>query len=381
MSRADQSRADRRVQTACLLILTFIASGFALWALRPVLVPFVLALFFTYWLTPIIDVQVRRFGVHRWVAVAVTAILALSLLMGIGALVGTSIASVSQRASVLAERTTPTTQPDTTMVTRVAAWAAATRPGRWLGLRANSEVLKLPTETAQDLVQTVVKETTVIISNGTLVLVFVLFMLVGRGVKSPPRALLLIEIENRVKRYLVVIISMSVLTGLLVGAALSILGVQFAAVFGLLALLLNFIPTLGGIIATLLPIPVVLLSPEMSVTAKILAIAIPGGIQAMLGAVQPKIQGDALEIHPVAVIVAVLFFTTIWGIAGAFLATPLVAVIKIILEHLPATRSVAAVLGGDLTKLSLFAPSAPPPRGFSVRPDEREPLVHSSRDD
>ena len=381
MSRADQSRADRRVQTACLLILTFIASGFALWALRPVLVPFVLALFFTYWLTPIIDVQVRRFHVHRWVAVAVTAILALSLLLGIGAIVGTSIASVSQRASVLAARTPPTTQPDTAMVARLATWAASTRPGRWLGLRADSEVLKVPSQTAQDLVQGVIRETTVIISNGTLVLVFVLFMLVGRGVKAPPRALLLIEIENRVKRYLVVIISMSVLTGLLVGASLSILNVQFAAVFGLLALLLNFIPTLGGIIATLLPIPVVVLSPEMSVTAKILAIAIPGGIQALLGAIQPKIQGDALEIHPVAVIIAVVFFTTIWGIAGAFLATPLVAVIKIILEHLPATRSVAAVLGGDLTKLSLFAPSTPAPRGFAVRQTEPEPLVHSSRED
>jgi AI-2 transport protein TqsA len=381
MSRADQSRADRRVQTACLLILTFIASGFALWALRPVLVPVVLALFFTYWLTPIIDVQVRRLGIHRWVAVAITAMLALALLFGIGAIVGTSIASVSQRANLMAQRAPATTQPDPTVVMRVATWASATRLGHWLGLHPDSELLKLPTETAQELVQIVVRETTVIISNGTLVVVFVLFLLVGRGVKSPPRARLLIEIESRVKRYLVVIVSMSVLTGLLVGASLSILGVQFAAVFGLLALLLNFIPTLGGIIATLLPIPVVMLSPEMSVTARILAIAIPGGIQALLGAVQPKIQGDALEIHPVAVVVAVVFFTYIWGVAGAFVATPLIAVIKIILERLPATRSVAALLAGDLSMLSLFTRSAPSPRGTMAERPEPQSLVHSTPED
>ena len=380
MSRADQSRADRRVQTACLLILTFIASGFALAELRPVLVPFVMALFFTYWLTPIIDVQVRRFHIHRWVAVVITAMLALALLFGIGAIVGTSIASVSQQANVMAARTPAATQPGT-VATRAASWAASTRLGHWLGLRPESEFLKVPTETAQELVQVVVRETTVIISNGTLVVIFVLFMLVGRGVKTPPRVKLLIEIESRVKRYLVVIISMSVLTGLLVGAALSILGVQFAAVFGLLAMLLNFIPTLGGIIATLLPIPVVVLSPEMSVTAKILAIAIPGGIQALLGAVQPKIQGDALEIHPVTVIVAVVFFTTIWGVAGAFLATPLIAVIKIVLERLPATRSVAALLAGDLTMLSLFSRAAPAPRGFSMEKPEPQPLVHSTPED
>jgi AI-2 transport protein TqsA len=178
-----------------------------------------------------------------------------------------------------------------------------------------------------------------------------------------------------------VVISISVLTGLLVGASLSILGVQFAAVFGLLAMLLNFVPTIGGIVATLLPIPVILLSPEMSVTAKILAIAIPGGIQAAIGAVQPKIQGDALEIHPVAVLLALIFFGMIWGIAGAFVATPLIAVIKIILERLPATRSVAALLAGDLSMLSLFTRSAPASRSIPVEKPEPQSLVHSAPED
>ena len=52
----DQRRADSRVQTVCLLILTFIAGAVALYLLKPVLVPFVLALFFTYCLSPVIGV-------------------------------------------------------------------------------------------------------------------------------------------------------------------------------------------------------------------------------------------------------------------------------------------------------------------------------------
>lgn len=385
MSRADQSRADRRVQTACLLILTFIASGFALWALRPVLVPFVLALFFTYWLTPIIDVQVRRFRIHRWLAVVNTAILALALLGGIGVIVASSISKATPTTPQTAAATPPGqtdgARPYEADLKRVTDWISQTRAGRWLGIHPDSPSLKIPAQTAADFVQIVLKETTVIISNGALVTVFVIFMLMGRGVKTPARPRLMIEIESRVKRYLVVVISISVLTGLLVGASLSILGVQFAAVFGLLALLLNFIPTIGGIVATLLPLPVILLSPEMSVTAKILAIAIPGGIQAAIGAVQPKIQGDALEIHPVAVLLALIFFGMIWGIAGAFVATPLIAVIKIILERLPATRSVAALLAGDLSMLSLFTRSTPVPRGFPMEKPEEQPLVHSHHDD
>ena len=379
VAKSDPSRSDRQVQTTCLLILTFIASGFALWALRPVLVPFVLALFFTYWLTPLIDVQERRLGVRRGMAVANTAILALALLSGIGTIIASSVAKPTAVTPPKSADTggVPETKPYESDARRVVAWIAQTRPGRWLGISPESEALKIPAETARAFVQNVLQETTVIISNGALVIVFVIFMLMGRGITPRMRPALLVEIESRVKRYLVVMISLSVLTGLLVGTALAILGVPFAAVFGLLALLLNFIPTLGAIVATLLPLPVVLLT-EMPVPAKIMAIAIPGAIQGFIGAVQPKIQGDALEIHPVAILLALIFFGTIWGIAGAFLATPLVAVIKIVLEHLPATRSLASLLAGDLSTLSYFAASATPAGTVAPEEEEAEALMPAS---
>src|SRR5438105_11845949 len=63
--KVNQDRGDRRVQTVCLLVLTVIAVGVALFLLRPVLVPFILALLFTYCLTPLIELQVRRFGIPR----------------------------------------------------------------------------------------------------------------------------------------------------------------------------------------------------------------------------------------------------------------------------------------------------------------------------
>jgi AI-2 transport protein TqsA len=134
---------------------------------------------------------------------------------------------------------------------------------------------------------------------------------------------------------------------------LALLNVEYAFLFGFLAFLLNFIPNIGSIIATLLPVPVVLLSPELSVTAKVLALALPAVFQFLLGnVVQPKIQGSMLELHPVAVLMALIFFGMIWGISGAFLAAPITAVIKIILERIPETRPMADLLAGNLDALN-----------------------------
>jgi predicted PurR-regulated permease PerM len=65
----------------------------------------------------------------------------------------------------------------------------------------------------------------------------------------------------QVKRYIGFKVLLSALTGLVVGASLLLLRVDLALVFGLLAFLLNFIPTVGGVVSTLLPMPVVIFDP------------------------------------------------------------------------------------------------------------------------
>jgi AI-2 transport protein TqsA len=103
------------------------------------------------------------------------------------------------------------------------------------------------------------------------------------------------------------------------------------------------------VIATLVPMPVVLLSTEMSPTAKALALLIPAAIEFVMGnVVQTKLLGHSLTLHPVAVLAGLIFFGMIWDIPGAFLATPMMVVIKIIFEKISATRPLARLLAGDL---------------------------------
>ena len=188
-----------------------------------------------------------------------------------------------------------------------------------------------------------------VLSKGILVLIFMIFMFLGRKDGADPTVGIWGEVELRVRRYIINMILISAATGLIVGTSLTLIGVEFALVFGFSAFVLNFIPSIGSMIATLLPLPVVLLNPDLSVTLKTLAIVIPGLVQFGIGnLLTPKVMGDSLDLHPVAVLSALIFFGLIWGIVGMFLATPITAITKILLEKVEVTRPIANLLAGRI---------------------------------
>jgi AI-2 transport protein TqsA len=87
---------------------------------------------------------------------------------------------------------------------------------------------------------------------------------------------------------------------------------------------------------------------------------VPAAIQAVLGAfVQPRVQGEAMELHPVVVLMALIFFGMIWGVVGAILAVPTTAVIKMLLEHYSTTRPLAGLLAGKLSPFLRHSEPAP----------------------
>jgi AI-2 transport protein TqsA len=213
------------------------------------------------------------------------------------------------------------------------------------------ELFRLPKETARWLATTITGLVTTLLSNGLLVALFMVFLMTGRVTPSAVGGSLLWHIEQNVKRYLVRKVLISAVTGVLIGIVLTILGVPLAFVFGVLTFFLNFIPSIGSIIATLLPMPVVVLNPELGLTTKILAFVIPSILQFVMGNIlDPKIMGRSLDLHPVVVLLGLMFFGMIWGIIGMFLATPIMAVIKIVLEQIPVTAPVAAALAGRLDR-------------------------------
>ena len=147
------------------------------------------------------------------------------------------------------------------------------------------------------------------------------------------------DIDQRIKRYLLIKVGLSAVTGILVGGCLAVLGVELALVFGVLAFVLNFIPSVGSIIATLLPLPLVLVNPEHGTLTIALAMALPGLVQLVVGnIIEPKMMGDSLELHPITILLALIFWGMLWGIPGMLLAAPMTAVLRILLSALEITR-------------------------------------------
>jgi AI-2 transport protein TqsA len=340
---------EQHIQTVSLFILATIALCFALFLLRPILIPFILAVFLMYCLTPVIAIQMKFLRLPRSIAIVSTILIGCFFLVFVSFLVSTSVDQLSMNADDYKAR-----------LVEMVRIGAALVPFDTLGVDPKS-VIKTLSEGSGNNMRAFITGTISgfmgILSQSLLVIIFMIFLLIGKRPAHPQKHGLLFEVEQKIKRYIIAMFFISAITGVLIGMTLHILGVESAFMFGFFAFLLNFIPNIGSIIATLLPLPVVLLNPELSPIAKVLAFLIPGTIQMVIGnLIAPKAVGDALELHPVVVLSALIFFGMIWGIVGMFLATPITAVIKIILKKFSYSKPLAYLMEGKIEYLDqLFA--------------------------
>jgi AI-2 transport protein TqsA len=210
----------------------------------------------------------------------------------------------------------------------------------------------LPVRRVSGIVANLSKGLFDILSQGLLVMLFLFFLLLGGTQKTGYRRGILGEIERRVRRYIVAKTVVAAASGSVLGGTLAFLGVDLALVFGLFAFLLNFIPNIGSIIAILLPLPVVLVDPEHTLSTVVLAIGLPGLSDFLISSlIEPKVVGGSLNLHPVTVLICLIVWGMMWGIVGMFLAIPLTAVMQIFFERFAHTAPIAELLAGRLDRL------------------------------
>ena len=186
-----------------------------------------------------------------------------------------------------------------------------------------------------------------IASQALLVLIFLFFLLLGKSSQGPDAGTIWGEIDINVKRYLIVKTLLSIVVGIVVWAILAVVGVPMALTFGVLVFLLNYVPNIGSIIATLLPLPIVLVDPSISTAGAIVAIALPGAVQFTIGnLVEPKMMGTSLDLHPATILLTLIFWGAMWGIVGMLLAAPITAITRILLEKLEITAPIAHLMAG-----------------------------------
>ncbi len=187
-----------------------------------------------------------------------------------------------------------------------------------------------------------------IVSDATLVILFMTFFLFGSKKTPPITNPAIKEMLANVSVYLSVKLVASLVTGLVAAAILFGFQVKLAALFALFMFLLNFIPSVGSIIAVLLPTPVLFLQYGLG-PQFFLVIGLLTATEFTIGnLLEPRFLGEGMDLHPAAVVASLIFWTLVWGVPGAFLSVPITASIKIVLSKIKHTRPVAEFLAGRL---------------------------------
>jgi AI-2 transport protein TqsA len=154
------------------------------------------------------------------------------------------------------------------------------------------------------------------------------------------------QIADKFQRYMLVRSAMSVLTGLVVWAFALIAGLELATAWGVIAFVLNYIPFIGPLVATVFPTLFALLQFGSWQLAVIVFVGL-NVIQFLIGSyLEPRIAGAALSLSPFLVLFAVFFWAFLWGIPGAFIGVPIVIAALALCEQRQSTRWVAALLSG-----------------------------------
>jgi len=193
-----------------------------------------------------------------------------------------------------------------------------------------------------------------------LIVAYVGFLFVESGYMSqkvvamfpdPARAAearnVLAAMSASVRRYISVKTGVSALTAVLAYAVMRWLGIDFAATWALLIFFLNYIPNIGSIIGVALPALVALVQFETLGPFLILVVSLTAINLAIGSALEPMLMGHTLYLSPLAILLSLAFWGTIWGIIGMFLSVPIMVLVMIVCAHVPGWRWVAVLLSKD----------------------------------
>lgn len=331
----DAHRDEQRLlMTVSMLIVGAVALTVALIYTRTLMVPFVLAVLISYLVSPLVDVLQLKVRFPRSLAVLGAFLTIGTIVTLVAFVIAQSVAGLEANSALYRSR-----------LVELAAQVQAWLDGQGVDMGQTSVIERLESLPIFDFLQGAAGGAVGFVTNLLLVLIFAIYMVSGRKPREV-REGLGGAIDQKVRRYITTKVLTSSATGFLVGLILWLFGLDLALVFGMLAFLLNFIPSLGSVVATLLPLPIAMVQMDSGLMVT-MVILIPGVVQLIIGnIIEPKLMGESLDLHPITILLALIFWGLVWGIVGMLLASPITAVLKIVLERYETTRPVANLLAG-----------------------------------
>lgn len=352
----------------------------ALYVGREVFIPIVLAILLSFVLAPIVDLM-RRIHLGRVPAVLVAVLLALSIIIALGGLVGVQIAQLAGdlpryqetiagkvedlrdatigRANDLIknlgrqiEQTTNQAHEDTV--------SSPDRPGG--ASRAPEQPLpvqvrereKSAVEVASALLGPILHP----LATTGIVLVIAIFILLQRE-DLRDRAIRLLgsgdlhrttmamdDATRRLSRYFLTQIALNASFGILITIGLSVIGVPSPVLCGIFAALMRFVPYIGAFIAAALPLALAAAVDPSGWSMALWTLALFGILEPIMGqAIEPMVYGHSTGMSPFAVVIAAIFWTWLWGPIGLLLATPFTVILVVLGRHIEGLEFLDVILG------------------------------------
>jgi predicted PurR-regulated permease PerM len=335
---------NKWVRAGVGIIVLFLAGVFLRMA-RPILVPFAMALLLGFAVSPALDFLVKR-KVAKGLALALVLVLSFAVLYLIGLVfysggkgLAEELPSYTEMVQSLLERIDDVV-PDPRLKLGLTEWIQGLNPGR-IGaflVGALGPFLSF-------------------MSDLLLVFLFMIFILSGRGrlarkldtaFESDAASALsrtALRIDCEVQRYLAVRTFVNVAIGILVAVVLAVCGVRFAVLFGVLAALFGYVPTLGPLAAIALPsIMTLILDGGLSLRFWLALVLLIGVHVGLLRFVEPRLMGKEHRLSPLLVLFSLFFWAWLWGVPGMILAVPLLTAARIFFENVPSLRFLATMM-------------------------------------
>jgi len=327
------------VAGACALVIGLLKVA------APILSPILLSMFIAIIATPALR-WMRRHGVPKWGALAAITFVLLDL--------GSLLALVTTGALEGFKDSLPTYQERFVLL--------SDQFGRWVegvGIGGSREAvpdLMDPNKVAS-LVRLLLSSASSLFATGLMVLLIVIFMLL-EAPTLPAKLSAAFHLSEQgdarlqrllgaINRYMLIKTLMSLATALCVWLLLWLLGIDFAALWAVLAFFLNFVPVVGAILMMIPGVLMALVQTDLQTTLLVL-----GGylvIHVVIGdLLEPRIMGKGLGISALTVMIALFFWGWLFGAVGMFLAVPLTTALIIALDASPHTRPIAILLGSEI---------------------------------
>ena len=340
MSAANLSPVSRFM----LVMAAFVVVIAGMRAAESLLVPFLLSLFIAIIVTPLLTWLKDR-GVPNGLAIVVIIAVVVSFGFAIGSIVGSSIENFREDLPFYQERLLVVSD---NLLAKLSTLGFEVEPTQFREIFNPSAALTMAGNTLTGFGN--------VMADGFLILLTVIFILAeevnftekfryATGRQSNAMNALH-SFTASVNKYMALKTVISLFTGIGVMICLWLIGVDYFVLWGLLAFLLNFIPTLGSILAAVPPVLLALVQlgvGEAIVTAIVFLV-----VNVVVGSVlEPRFMGKGLNLSSLVVFLSLVFWGWVLGPVGMLLSVPLTITVKIALENFDETRWVGVMLGSS----------------------------------